>query len=654
MWHELKEERGFERIPHCKIASESVAKDIAELKEKKLIWADSSTDYFGNKIHRTSNVLEFPSQQFKTLAKHLEISTCSRSSFSKAIRGILADIFELLKSGKVHPNLVVRKLGRDDPCYDKHKCKQSQYGCFAQNQIEAGSVLAEYVGEWKQDTGMKLRSRKCEQDDATLSKDSLEEDSQDLHAEDYAFSTGHESDRSADLFIDSKQWGNESAFINDGGETMPINARYVRVLVNGVYVIICIAMKKIEIGEQVLTKYGKSYWAARSEHQRLRAIVAGEPIDEQSSAVEQLRPRRKKPTGYYREAGLRDLLPSAIEVIALCSRQFVCPFVFNLDRLSGFCVHATTDIISLPIFLGEVQPAIPRSDSGLVQEPKSGSSSESSDDLGEEDSINQKALQRPEFRRRKRSSNSGGNEREVKPRKAACGLPSEMLDSQRASATGLELGQASTVSNADGEEENVMEALICRIKLDTRLSGAAGIDDCVRQLQELLKEAWRQELAVGSCAKAQSVDALRRCSERLRKPERVSVALVGQTGVGKSFLANLFALVSAPQDKVYGANLYLSPSRLSQLRERVKSRQPWARSMLVGLFLELEGLEDLCGVLGMEARVLAEDLAKRGNSEKACSCVDVRCFEPPTNEELETDRAEMCELLSTCLKVSAR
>lgn len=113
--------------------------------------------------------------------------------------------------------------------------------------------------------------------------------------------------------------------------------------------------------------------------------------------------------------------------------------------------------------------------------------------------------------------------------------------------------------------------------------------DTAGQVLALAEGAWRRELGAGSSALTQCVGALRRCVERLQRAERVTVALVGDTSVGKSFLANLLLLASAPAADAYGARFLLSPPRLEELQDALGAGRPVPRALLDGTLLVLEG-----------------------------------------------------------------
>ena len=191
----------------------------------------------------------------------------------------------------------------------------------------------------------------------------------------------------------------------------------------------------------------------------------------------------------------------------------------------------------------------------------------------------------------------------------------------------------------EADDEMLMEDLLRGIDVNGHLGCRAAIADAIERIQALTTDAWRQELGAGSSSLTQVVDELRRCAERLRRPDRVSIVLLGETGVGKSFLANLISLISAPTDETYGARLLFGPSK---------------GELLGSLILGLEGVEDICGTLGVEPAALVESVL-RGKKDRASLSksknVELRGFVRPTADELETEREEMRDLLRTCIEV---
>ena len=660
VWKALKDERGFERIQHCIFTDHCMSSEIEKLQKNLGKWAIGSTDYFGRKVQKASNVLEIHFRQYRTIAKHLQINPRSRVCFSKAVLSILMQVRDILRTGKVHEHLLVKRLKRSDHGYDKSKSTSNQYGCFAKGPISAGSVLAQYVGVWK------LESFQRESEDESLSRHSLEEESHAIHADDYSFAAGHESDCS-ELYIDSKQRGNEATFINDGGDASFINARYIRILINGVAAIFCVAMRDIEMEEQILTKYGKRYWKARDEHNRRRANnLAGLSADPHQPpnaiADERLRPR-DKPSGFYADAKARDPFPSAVEFLRSYNNEQASPFVFDLDRLPGLNNGAA---LKLPIFVdaresvsGEsadeqlegTKPA--QSKQRKRPAPESSPSFSPSEKMKDVESEVGQTLDAPPIKAKRRRSGSG-----MRGKGADAGI--DGASGAAADEQEAEKGGSAVRANDGGREaeeaddEMLMEDLLRGIDVNGHLGCRAAIADAIERIQALTTDAWRQELGASSSSLTQVVDELRRCAERLRRPDRVSIVLLGETGVGKSFLANLISLISAPTDETYGARLLFGPSKLGELKARVESSRPIEGELLGSLILGLEGVEDICGTLGVEPAALVESVL-RGKKDRASLSksknVELRGFVRPTADELETEREEMRDLLRTCIEV---
>jgi hypothetical protein len=656
VWKALSKERKFQRIAHCTVSGADAASDLRWHYEKNRKWAEQSVDYFGRRINKGSNVLEFPVSQFKTLAKHLQVDPCSRSGLSTFIFSILNQANEMMKTGQVHPNLEVKRLIPSDPCYDAHKSQQAQYGCFATGDIGAGTVLVQYVGELKIDRG----SRPIRELDSNgeQSKEDLDAESQELHSEDYAFSTGQESDESkAELYIDSGSRGNEATFINDGRDASMINARYVRVLVNGISAIFCIAMQAIKQGEQVLAKYGKTYWDARTDHQRRRAEFACDPVDleKQTRIQQQKRRTRPKPCGFYKEAKVRDRLPSAIEFMDLCSKvssHNVCPFVFNLDRLSGG-KRTDTPAVTLPQFCGDIQPLKDPGSYKAVRTTEA--SSEGSDDSDKRPSASERT---PKGKAPKaQGKGAAGRKRPAASPDGAGGSPAKVARHDPPAAIAEDLDPLTALKD-----------LLRAATPDARLSSAARLAAALERVHRDMSHYWRLALAAGCPQRTAALESVRRCVDRLRRPERVSVVLLGDTGVGKSFLANLLALLSAPPEDAYGARLLLSPDRLDWLRAHVESGRPLEGDVLESSLVLLEAWGELCAEWKTEPKELVAALARRpvrpaaraahgagaahgSGAAHGAALLDVRSFVQPTAEEVEDEEEDMRSLLRACKEV---
>ncbi len=131
------------------------------------------------------------------------------------------------------------------------------------------------------------------------------------HTSDYAFAL-FQTD-TAELFVDAKRFGNEMAFINDGRpDKARNNVAYLQVSVNGVPVIFVLSLRRIPAGEELLTKYGRRFWAGH------RAAAAG-AAPRHAAGAEGRGLRAKRPVrGFYRDAGDAggsSQLPSRLEFL---------------------------------------------------------------------------------------------------------------------------------------------------------------------------------------------------------------------------------------------------------------------------------------------------------------------------------------------------
>jgi hypothetical protein len=326
-WYILQQNRPqFQRIDHCVYRDKEVHKEVLKIQKQARRERTDQEDFLGVLITQENNILEIPSDQFKIFAKHLQVNVRTRQSFSKAVMSILKQIPVILQNGDT-PKLTVRKLESTDQCYDP-STSNIQFGSVTTQFVPAGTVLGQYVGE------LKIGAETAE-DDAPSEK-SLDQESQELHEQDYAFSTGNISEV-GEMYIDSKYQGNETTFINDGFDQS--NARYIQFLVNGVFCIFCVSMKDIAEGEQVLAKYGKRYWKPRDELKQKKSGVAESASASADAKSFPLLRKNRRAAGFYTEVRVKDRLPSAVEFLNSYLKGEAwssASFVFSLENLEGY------------------------------------------------------------------------------------------------------------------------------------------------------------------------------------------------------------------------------------------------------------------------------------------------------------------------------
>lgn len=134
---------------------------------------------------------------------------------------------------------------------------QVGYGVFALGDIHPGQWLGEYTG----------LARACKDSDCTNA---------------YVFNYVHGA------VIDASKRGNFSRFINHS-EHNP-NARYMRLLVDGVVHVILLAHEPIAKDEQILFDYGPDYWSTRQTPLELDSKGSGKsPLEAALEAMKALR-----------------------------------------------------------------------------------------------------------------------------------------------------------------------------------------------------------------------------------------------------------------------------------------------------------------------------------------------------------------------------
>lgn len=115
------------------------------------------------------------------------------------------------------------------------------FGVFASGDIIAGEMIGEYTG----------LARKKKNSDCSNA---------------YIFNYNSKS------VIDASKRGNSMRFVNHS--SLAPNAKYLRVLVDGIQHILIVAARDISAGEQILFDYGEDYWAVRSSPQEIEESVS--------------------------------------------------------------------------------------------------------------------------------------------------------------------------------------------------------------------------------------------------------------------------------------------------------------------------------------------------------------------------------------------
>ena len=284
--------RKFLFIPHCNADDNIVRNYISSSKEKIMLdmIENEERDCRGFEIKEYHNIIQISDEEYKRCLEHV---------IPEKFHNLMIQIHEMLITGRSHSSLAIGEIRSSDPGWsDGHP--SPQYGCFARDRIEAGTVLSQYVGD------LRVEIRK--------ESESAEPDSQELRESSCMFYIGQIRE-DQDLVIDSSRMGNETTFINDGINGN--NAFYFEVCVNGLPCIFCTSLRDIAVGEQILASYGEEYWAPRQRSAMRCDALRASPqppsmrIRQRPSA---LPPRRRPAPGFFHEADDGEELPTLIEM----------------------------------------------------------------------------------------------------------------------------------------------------------------------------------------------------------------------------------------------------------------------------------------------------------------------------------------------------
>ncbi len=193
-----------------------------------------------------------PERQFKSpaerqeLFKRLGLHYSPTISFSEACQAFTKLSKEDYLPYQRNPLLYEKLAAKYGPWLDKHHVApvyiqwisdEIGYGVFAQERIEAGELIAEYVG--------RVIPR------ATVSTWSWKYPSSGTFK-------GHPVPAS----LTGEQYANETRFINDG-DVANVETKFV--FHNGLWHLLYVAKQGIEPGEELLISYGPRYWRSRQK-----------------------------------------------------------------------------------------------------------------------------------------------------------------------------------------------------------------------------------------------------------------------------------------------------------------------------------------------------------------------------------------------------
>ena len=655
---DVAKERHFRFIKHCNIGDESLSPYISKARANVFRNFVGKEDSLGFPIAE-DNIIEIPAEQLRILANHLPIDHRRKSNLINSVKHILKQICDILITGSVHPLVSVREI---QCSRSSTRASRNQYGCFANGNIAGSTVLLQFLGDMRAIETNIFPELNEQQKDDSLVMDWAGMQSPAISEASDSFSVVTASEKH--FLLDARHMGNESSFINEGGKQS--NAFYMQVYVNGWPCIFCVTSEEIKTDEQILTEYDEMLWERRNAGANTSSNwrVLREPPKARIFCQDGNR------QAWDTEPTILDSLPSALELL-LHDELHDCALAFSVENF----VRTRKSLRSTPDYPGPI-PLLPRfesseSEDGGQDEPQSKRRRPAYDNAGAPEHP-RRADSDPGFGRvgdsgySSATSTAGGSR---VPATAQRLPPPRPAPPPPPAAAAAATTTAAPVEVAAGMEEVDVRRMLEGIRIDP----AAAAEDprgelraFADRLARFVELCFRAELAEGRPGPARLALQLARCRDGLDAAEPcASVVVLGDTGVGKSFLLNLLLLLTAPTERAYGFRKRIRDAARRRRDPKRPARgggpgaDPEAETgIAMGVLGEqlhrLPGIAEACRRLRPERRAeaLADALRQLGGAPARSELVVQVRREPLVASAAREEAEGLLRLLRACERVA--